>query len=354
MNLPKRILSTLAGIVIFSGLTNISIASTTFSDVPSMHENSDAINYVRNQNIVEGYSDGTFRPDNLINRAEFIKIVIEANYQGQAVGQNCFPDVGTEWFAKYVCFGKSNNIIAGYPDGNFKPNNEISFAEIAKVLINVNGLTVKQDSNVWYKPYTDELAELHAIPTSIKRFDQKVTRGEMAEMVYRLSAKISDKPYLTYANIAETQASSAVPVRIKISAINVDAPIETIGLTKDGAVGIPSDPDNAAWFDGSPRPGKTGNSIITGHVNWYYGATGVFEKLNELEAGDIIEIQDDNGTTTSFIVRESKSYDDTAQATDVFISTDGRSHLNLITCEGIWNKITKSYSQRLVVFTDKI
>ena len=122
------VLSTLSGSVLASG--------AAFKDVPSTHPNSDAIHYVQAQAIVEGYPDGTFRPDNPINRAEFTKIIIEAYFQGQADGRDCFPDVGAEWFAKYVCFAKARNIIAGYPDGNFYPANDINFAEVAKILAN--------------------------------------------------------------------------------------------------------------------------------------------------------------------------------------------------------------------------
>ncbi|MFZ2299818.1 MAG: class F sortase [Candidatus Moraniibacteriota bacterium] len=53
------------------------------------------------------------------------------------------------------------------------------------------------------------------------------------------------------------------------------------------------------------------------------------------------------------MVRESRSFDPDADALDVFSSDDGKAHLNLITCEGVWDKASKRYSKRLVVFTDK-
>jgi hypothetical protein len=52
-------------------------------------------------------------------------------------------------------------------------------------------------------------------------------------------------------------------------------------------------------------------------------------------------------------VREIKKYDPNANASDVFISGDGKAHLNLITCVGFWNKVSKSYPKRLVIFADK-
>jgi LPXTG-site transpeptidase (sortase) family protein len=344
-----------------SGLTD-SFAFASFSDVSFTHPNYEAINYLQVQNIVSGYPGDGFRPDNPINRAEFTKIITEAYYKGQAGGSNCFPDVGTEWFAKYVCFTKTLNFISGYPDGSFKPANNINFAEIAKILVNVKGITVTPDPVTWYKPYVEKLAGLNAVPASISGFGQKVTRGEMAEMVYRLRTDVTDKPSKTYEELVienaayllkQEQARPGLPVRLKIPGINVDSAFEYVGLTSQGAVGIPLDPNNAAWYNLGPRPGDVGSAVITGHVNWYYGATGVFANLRKVKPGDKIVVQDDKGADISFVVREIRSYDAAADAVDVFISNDGKAHLNLITCEGVWDRSAQQYTKRLVVFADK-
>jgi len=63
---------------------------------------------------------------------------------------------------------------------------------------------------------------------------------------------------------------------------------------------------------------------------------------------------DDKGNTITFIVRSVNSFNRDDDATTVFTSNDGLAHLNLITCEGIWNKIDSNYPKRLVVFTDKV
>ena len=63
---------------------------------------------------------------------------------------------------------------------------------------------------------------------------------------------------------------------------------------------------------------------------------------------------DDKGTLTSFVVRESRKYNVAADATAVFISNDGKAHLNLITCNGAWDARAKTYTKRLVVFADKV
>jgi LPXTG-site transpeptidase (sortase) family protein len=205
----------------------------------------------------------------------------------------------------------------------------------------------------------EKLAELNAIPTSIASLTQKVTRGEMAEMIYRLRANVTDNPSKTYEELVienatpQEQESLGLPVRLQIPAIKVDASLEYVGLTSQGAVGVPTDPANAAWYDLGPLPGDIGSAVITGHINWYYGATGVFANLSKVKPGDTITVQDVKGTVLSFVVRETKSYDPATIATDVFVSNDGKAHLNLITCEGVWDKRAKQYTQRLVVFADK-
>lgn len=143
------------------------------------------------------------------------------------------------------------------------------------------------------------------------------------------------------------------PVRLKIPSINIDAPIEYVGLTPDGAMGVPKGPSDAAWYELGPRPGEKGSAVIAGHSGWKNNIPAVFDNLYKLKKGDKIYVEDERGAVIVFVVRESKKYDPKANASDVFESTDGKAHLNLITCAGFWNKIWKSHSDRLVVFADK-
>lgn len=143
-----------------------------------------------------------------------------------------------------------------------------------------------------------------------------------------------------------------VPIRIKIPKINVDASIEYVGLTTDGSIDAPKYPENTAWFTLGPRPGEIGSSVIDGHSGWKDEIPAVFDDLYKLHIEDKIYIEDKKGTIITFVVRELKIYKETENVSDIFNSKDGKAHLNLITCNGTWNKIKKSYSNRLVVFSD--
>ncbi|MFA6338694.1 MAG: class F sortase [Candidatus Paceibacterota bacterium] len=145
----------------------------------------------------------------------------------------------------------------------------------------------------------------------------------------------------------------ALPVRLQIPKINVDAFVEYIGLTAQGDMDVPKGPTNVAWYNLGPRPGEIGSAVISGHYGWKDNILAVFDNLYKLQKGDQIYIEDEKGIITTFVVRESRLYDTKANATEVFSSSDGKAHLNLITCEGVWDKVSKSYSRRLVVLADK-
>ena len=155
-------------------------------------------------------------------------------------------------------------------------------------------------------------------------------------------------------NIASAeQAGSGLPARLTIPKINVDAAVEQVGLAPDGAMDVPKGPDDVAWFNLGKRPGDVGSAVMAGHFGWKNGIPAVFDNLNKLQKGDNIYVEDEKGVVTTFIVREIRTYDQNADAGSVFSSSDGKVHLNLVTCEGVWDKIQKSYSNRLVVFADK-
>jgi len=144
------------------------------------------------------------------------------------------------------------------------------------------------------------------------------------------------------------------PVRILIPKIHVDAFIELVGVTSSKIMDIPSIPSDAGWYRFGTYPGEKGSAVIDGHSGFFDGKPAVFDSLYRLQIGDEISIENAQGQISTFRVRELRSYDEKADTIDVFYSTDGISHLNLITCEPAWNEIQKNYFKRLVVFTDKI
>lgn len=147
--------------------------------------------------------------------------------------------------------------------------------------------------------------------------------------------------------------SLGFPTRLIIPKIKVDSLIESVGLTPSGAMDTPKKQENVAWFKLGERPGELGSAVMAGHYGFKDKKPSVFDNLYKLRIGDKIYVTDENGNKISFIVRELKRYSASYNAEAVFNSSDDKSHLNLVTCEGSWNEKSKSYPTRLVVFTDK-
>lgn len=199
-----------------------------FKDVPASHPNYEAILYLQANGIVQGKPDGGYWPESSINRAEFTKIIVES-IATQEVIETClsdkpvlFTDVGNgEWFAKYVCVAKKFGMAYGNPDGTYRPAYAINFAEAATLIArNFNLQTeVPKPVALWYKPYIEALAAKSAIPDTITHIAEPITRGEMAEIIYRIKSGIPPKPSQTYETLAELSKQPYVAPAQKAPAV---------------------------------------------------------------------------------------------------------------------------------------
>lgn len=166
------------------------------------HQFETAVIYLKDNGIIEGYSDGTYQPSKSVNRAEFTKIIVEAKLGANPTtyATGCFPDVQkTDWFASYVCYAKQNGIIGGYPDGYFRPANTINLAEAAKILVNtLNVEKPSVTSSVWYQVFIEAMQNKSFLPNTFKEIDQTVNRGEMAEMVWRIKENVVTQPFTQF------------------------------------------------------------------------------------------------------------------------------------------------------------
>ncbi len=185
-----------------------SVASGVFKDMPTDFDEREAITYVQSQGIVSGYEDGTYRPSAKINRAEFMKIVMGAIATKKDIDACAdaalFSDVGKNmWFTKYICLGKRKKIVEGYADGTFRPTQNISFVEAAKILVEAFALdsSAKTETDVWYARFVKALENKGAIPLSIEGFSYTISRADMAQMVYRLHSQNEQKASLIFSDL---------------------------------------------------------------------------------------------------------------------------------------------------------
>lgn len=241
----KNVVKTLIVVSIFA-LPLVGTVSAAFPDVPEDHMYSDAINYVQEQGVISGFSDNTYRPEDSITRAEFTKIIIKTKYPWAGDRSLSFEEVvdvyeknslhscffamegisfysdfkdvepiywdriylgederGGNEFSVYTCIAKGKDILNGYPDSTFRPDNSITFGEASKIISNAYGFTDIQsgpEGDV-FKPFIDVLAERNAIPTTIISIDSELNRGEMSEIIYRLENNIIDNESKNYEDL---------------------------------------------------------------------------------------------------------------------------------------------------------
>lgn len=154
------------------------------------HKYENGIWNVYNNGIVGGYPDGSYQPDKTINRAELLKIIVEAAYddsdfEGYA-NSTCFKDVDPgQWYTPYICFAKEEGIVEGYGDGTFKPAQEIIFVEALKIATVGFGHEYTEGSP-WYKDTVEYASSMNTIPLDIVAFNQAFKRGQMADMITRM------------------------------------------------------------------------------------------------------------------------------------------------------------------------
>lgn len=207
----------------------------------SVVTNSNAITYVKDNRIMTGYKNGFFGENNLVNRAEFAKIIMTLYSRQVPVHYAAtlpFRDTSMNaWYTPAIVYVWGNGLMQGYPDGSFRPSNPVTLVEAAKVLgavYNFGSLNNDDDEDEWYSDYLRDLDERNAIPTNIGSLNQPLTRGQLADIIYRLDAGIRTLPSQTYNQLRDGSSNSG----------DVDC--------NDDDIGVSIDAD-----DDTPRTGDT-------------------------------------------------------------------------------------------------
>jgi hypothetical protein len=175
---------------------------TDFQDVLRTNDAYVAIDYLNKAGIINGYADGTFKPDNSINRAEVLKVILNGSGVAKAdtVTDTGFPDVKTDdWFAAFVVKAKELGIAKGNDvDGTFAPGRQINKAEFLKMLLMANNIktdALKVEADVatdapkdaWFAPYLNYALQVGIITKNsagLLEPSKLLTRGEVAQMMY--------------------------------------------------------------------------------------------------------------------------------------------------------------------------
>ncbi len=147
------------------------------------------------------------------------------------------------------------------------------------------------------------------------------------------------------------EEKKGIPKKLSMPSFGINTEIQETGLIANGEMGIPGNYKSVAWFNLGVKPGELGSAVIAGHLDTNLGKAGVFWNLNKMKPGDYVYVMDEYNEKMRFRVERSELYDAENAPMEEIFGPSGVARLNLITCNGAWDKEKKSYNKRLVVFT---
>lgn len=143
--------------------------------------------------------------------------------------------------------------------------------------------------------------------------------------------------------------SSAPVARLRIPSVEIDAPVVVRGLDNEGKMLTPDTSYDTAWYDFSARPGSDGNAVFSGHVDYVNVGPAVFWDLKDLNKGDVIQVEMEDGEVYTYEVATKIQYDAATAPVDAIVGPSAEQQVTLITCSGTFSSASHQYDKRLVV-----
>ena len=160
---------------------------------------------------------------------------------------------------------------------------------------------------------------------------------------------VSLPPAEEAAPVVESSGSPGVaPVKLMIPALGVEAAVEAVGDDEDGAMAVPTDPDDVAWYEPGVGMGVPGNVVFAAHVNWD-GRLRPFGLLHKLEVGDAIQVIDERGRGFEYVVDSSHWVRAEGAPLEAIFEQTAAPMVTLITCGGEYVASRREYLDRLIV-----
>ena len=164
-----------------------SVFAAEYTDVKADADYATAVSVLSDLGVVSGYNDGTYKPENVVTRAEMAALIVKAlGLTPSASATTNFSDVpATHWASGYVAYANSLGIIAGYTDGTFKPSKTVSYDEALTMIISALGYTADSlEGNTWPAAYVMK-AQMLGITEDVDVLGSVgANRGDIAMMLY--------------------------------------------------------------------------------------------------------------------------------------------------------------------------
>ena len=171
-------------VIIFAAvlLSHTSFASAlSFSDVKPSSNYYDAVADLVDSGIIAGFPDGSFRPDNPVTRAQLAVMLVNANRIRTSSADSYFPDVSeSHWAYEFIAAAVSAGFITGYPDGTFKPDRNVSCDEALTMIVASLGYTMDDLTGSYPTCFTNKAREIGLLNTCKKVGRNSASRADVA------------------------------------------------------------------------------------------------------------------------------------------------------------------------------
>lgn len=181
----KKLMSLLLALIMVIG--TMTVPAFAYSDVEEGTYTSEAITILTDLDILHGFVDGSFKPDDTITRAQMATVICNALGYGE-IGQTTtvFKDVPKEhWASGYIGMINGLGIVAGYGEGYYGPEDPVTYEQVAKIIVATLGYTpMANEQGGWYQGYLSVAAQLDITDNVPMMIGKPAPRGAVAAMVY--------------------------------------------------------------------------------------------------------------------------------------------------------------------------
>lgn len=213
--------------VVFTMLCSLLFPAFSYANDIEGTKYEEAIVKLEALNTIKGYEDGSFKPENTITRAELATVItfvlgLQDAAELAKESPTRFSDVNAgEWYTGYINIAANENVIAGYPDGTFRPSENVSYSEAVTMLVNALGLkpVVDKSGGTWPSNYMSKAAQLGITKVlSSVNGSAKAIRGDVFLMAWETllqdqwgATGFNDQGEITYGNLKQTLLEAKYP-----------------------------------------------------------------------------------------------------------------------------------------------
>ena len=240
----KNLKKTLAVVLAFAMILGMgSISTLAFTDVAEGTVVSEAVSILSNLGIITGYEDGTFKPAETVTRAQMAAIICRVlGYEDQAqssMGTTVFADVAADhWASGYINVAQAQQVINGYGDGNYGPEDKVTYEQAVKMIVSALGYDLAAQSKGGYPTGYLAIASTKGITKNANgRVGDAAARSAIAVLVYNsLEVELMDQTSWStgsdgdrYGMTGETVLSRYLGVK-KYEGIVTDTPLTEVAF----------------------------------------------------------------------------------------------------------------------------